>query len=191
MNNMIDLAKVDHGGDTMEEIVIKRIKEGDKEAFAVLYHQYSDYALRVAMAITKNRANGADAVQETFIRVYKNIHKFNTKKPFKPWFYKILINECRRIIKSPISTLPIDEKIENNVQLSEEDFYEFEEYDKLYKMIQMLDEMNRIPIILKYLQDFSEKEISEVLDLNINTVKSRLYKGRKKLKRLLKEKEGK
>lgn len=174
----------------MEKKLIKRIKKGDPEAFATLYHQYAEYALRVAMAITKDVADGSDAVQETFIRVHKNIFKFDLKRPFKPWFYKILVNECRRIMHFSTDALPIDEKIGNDIQLSEEDVYQFQEYEVLYRAIQNLDEINRVPIILKYLQDFSEKEISEVLDLNINTAKSRLYKGRQKLRRMLEEGEG-
>jgi RNA polymerase sigma-70 factor (ECF subfamily) len=174
----------------VEKKLIKRIKKGDNEAFAALYHQYADYALRVAIAVTKDSANGADAVQETFIRIHKNISKFDTNRPFKPWFYKILINECRRIMYFSTDALPIDEMVGNDIQLSKEDLYEFQEYEVLYKAIQNLDEINRVPIILKYLQELSEKEISEVLDLNVNTVKSRLYKGRQKLKRLMEEEGG-
>ncbi|HHT50781.1 MAG TPA: sigma-70 family RNA polymerase sigma factor [Eubacteriaceae bacterium] len=174
----------------MEQKLIKEIKKGDHKAFTTLYNKYAEYALRVAIAVTKNNANGADAVQETFIRVYRNISKFDTSKNFKPWFYKILINECRRIMYFSTDAVTIDEKIINNKQFSKEDFYPFQEYEGLYKAIQNLDEINRVPIILKYLQDFSEKEVSEILDLNINTVKSRLYKGRQKLKNILNNGEG-
>lgn len=173
----------------LEKKLINRIREGDQEAFATLYNQYADYALRVGLAVTKNMANSADAVQETFIRVYRNIDKFDIEKSFKPWFYRILINECRRIMYSSGDTLSMDEQIENSGQLSEEDQYKFQDYEGLYKAIQELDEINRVPIILKYLQDFSEKEISEILDLNLNTVKSRLYKGRQKLKKVLEDSE--
>ena len=73
----------------------------------------------------------------------------------------------------------------NNAVYSEEDRYHFEEYEDLYNAIQDLQEINRVPIILKYLNDFSEKEIAEILDININTLKSRLYKGRNRLKKAL------
>src|SRR5690554_5395654 len=95
----------------LEKKWIKRIQEGDQEAFGMLYNKYADYALRVGLAVTKNRANGADAVQETFLRVYRNIHKFDNKKPFKPWFYKILINECRRIMYFSTDALPMEEML--------------------------------------------------------------------------------
>ncbi|WP_353963323.1 sigma-70 family RNA polymerase sigma factor [Tepidibacillus marianensis] len=68
--------------------------------------------------------------------------------------------------------------------------FEFPEQDKkdfgdLYEAIQSLNDNYRVPIILKYLRGFSEKEIAEILDLNQNTVKTRLYKGREKLKEIL------
>jgi RNA polymerase sigma factor (sigma-70 family) len=83
----------------MEKEIIQRIQQGDEKAFAELYHLYAEYALRVAMAVTKSRANAADAVQETFIRVYDHIDRFNLTKDFKPWFYRILLNECNRLMK--------------------------------------------------------------------------------------------
>ena len=65
------------------------------------------------------------------------------------------------------------------------DDYHFEEYEELYAAIEALSDIYRIPIILKYLNDFTEKEIGEILSLNINTVKTRLYRGRQKLKKSL------
>jgi RNA polymerase sigma-70 factor (ECF subfamily) len=68
---------------------------------------------------------------------------------------------------------------------SHEDRRSFEEYEELYKAVDSLTDKLRIPVILKYLKGFKEAEIAEILDLNVNTVKSRLYKGRQKLKKAL------
>jgi len=70
------------------------------------------------------------------------------------------------------------------------DSHSFEEYEDLYRAIQTLNDALRLPIILKYLNDFSEKEIASIMGLNINTVKSRLLKGRQKLKQKMIQKEG-
>ena len=66
----------------MKTNLIKRLKDGDDKAFEELYERYGEYALRVATAITKNHANAADVVQETFIRVYHYIDNFDINKPF-------------------------------------------------------------------------------------------------------------
>ena len=83
----------------MDRDIILKVKEGDRKAFEELYNRYYSYALRTATAITKSTQEAADAVQETFIRVYRNIYSFNTNRPFKPWFYRILVNECNRVMK--------------------------------------------------------------------------------------------
>ncbi|NLO81961.1 MAG: RNA polymerase sigma factor [Clostridiales bacterium] len=169
----------------MEKETIFRIKEGDKEAFEQLYNEYIEYALRTAIAITRNKPDALDAVQETFIRVYRNIIFYDEERPFKPWFFRILVNECHRIMKKKSKVIFIDKYLANSSMYSKEDSYSFEEYEDLYDAIQGLKDINRIPIILKYLDGFTEKEIAEILDININTLKSRLYKGRERLKEAL------
>jgi len=170
----------------VEELLLYRVKKGDTEAFAQLYEKYAEYALRVATAITKSEANAADAVQETFIRVYHHIGSYNLNKPFKPWFYKILINECNRILKKTSKVYPISDYLERESHLAGEDAHDFVEYEGLYRAIEDLDDKIRIPVVLKYLQGFREAEIAQILGTNINTVKSRLYKGRQKLKKFMK-----
>jgi RNA polymerase sigma factor (sigma-70 family) len=169
----------------LDRELLQKIRQGDNEAFAELYNKYADYALRVAMAVTRNKASAADAVQEAFIRVYRNMHTFNLDKAFEPWFYRILINECNRLLGKNSNVVLIDDFIENNIESSSEDEYNFEEYESLYKAIESLEDNNRIPIILKYLRGFKESEIAEILGVNINTIKSRLFKGRQKLKNVI------
>jgi RNA polymerase sigma-70 factor (ECF subfamily) len=174
----------------MEKDIISRIKKSDKESFAQLYNEYAEYAIRTATAITGNRIDASDAVQEAFIRVYQNIMFYDEERPFKPWFYRILVNECNRVIKRRSKVVLMDKYMDSNSTGSQHNDYKFEEYEELYAAIQGLKEINKIPIILKYLNDFSEKEIAKILDININTVKSRLLKGRERLKHaLLKIKE--
>jgi len=173
----------------MEQEIIQRIQDGDEEAFAELYELYGEYALRVATAVTKNPMNAADAVQETFIRVYHHIQSFDLSRDFKPWFYRILLNECNRLMKRQTKTVAISDYVENNPQMARVDEHPFETYEELYKAIQKLKDINRIPIVLKYLNGFTEMEIAEILNLNVNTVKSRLFKGRQKLKKFMERME--
>lgn len=178
------------GGVYVETELIIKIKAGDREAFEELYNIYADQALRVAMAVTKDKMSAADAVQEAFIRVYRNIDSFDESKPFKPWFYRILINECNRLLQKSSKTVLISDFIESGIDNSDYDNYNFQEYENLYKAVNNLKDINRIPIILKYLRGFSESDIAQILDININTVKSRLFKGREKLKKYLDLLEG-
>lgn len=171
----------------VEVELIKEVKSGSKEAFKQLYEDYFNYAMRVATAVTKSQTTAADVVQEAFIRVYNNIHYFDDSKSFKPWFYRILINECNRYLKKHAKVIPID--VNENMFLLEQatDERAFEEYADLYQALQKLDDHQRVPLILKYLDDLTEMDIALALELNINTVKSRLYKGKRKLRDYLQE----
>jgi RNA polymerase sigma factor (sigma-70 family) len=170
--------------------LLQNIKDGDNQAFAELYNEYADYALRVAMAVTGNKMSAADAVQEAFIRVYRNMHTFDIDKPFEAWFYRILINECNRTMGKTPKTILVEDFADSSMQGAVEDDYRFEEYESLYKAIGNLEDINKIPIVLKYLKGFKETEIAEIMGLNVNTIKSRLLKGRQKLRNLLERFEG-
>ncbi|MCM3744476.1 sigma-70 family RNA polymerase sigma factor [Sporosarcina luteola] len=165
----------------MQEKWVRKIRAGDQAAFRQFYEAYAGTAIRTASAITRNREMAKDAVQETFIRVYRQIGSYNPTLPFDPWFYRILTNECLRLLKRESPLLNID-SIENEPSLAEKSF---EQLTELYDIIQALDDSIRIPLILKYSKGFSEKEIADILGLNQNTVKSRLFKGRKRLKEQL------
>lgn len=168
----------------MEREWIREIKEGNRQAFRNLYDRYFDYAIRVATAVTHNHTTAADVVQETFIRIYKNIDEYDEEKTFQPWFYRILINECNRYMKKFSKITPMD--VNEDIHLPpENDSYQFEEYEDLYIAIQKLEDHHKVPIILKYLNDLTDQDIADALELNINTVKSRLLKGKQKLKDLI------
>lgn len=169
----------------MTKALMRRVRDGDGTAFTELYRHYADHALRMAMAVTKDKDSAADAVQEAFVRVYRHVDSFDLDKPFKPWFYRILINECNRILKSKSRTFFIQDFIEHVSGMMQSHDNNFEEYEALYSAIKQLKDTNRIPIVLKYLEDFQESEIAEILGLNLNTVKTRLFKGRQKLKKTI------
>ncbi|MCP8615463.1 RNA polymerase sigma factor [Salirhabdus salicampi] len=164
----------------MSKELIQQVINGDKKAFHKLYLTHKDKALRTAIAITRNREMAKDALQETFIRVFRNFSKYEPTHPFEPWLFRILINECNRLLKKESKFYQINQSglEEEKLKLKPKD-----DYDDLYDAIQSLKDSYRIPILLKYIKGFSEKEISETLDLKVNTVKTRLYKGRIKLKK--------
>ncbi|MDI2587456.1 sigma-70 family RNA polymerase sigma factor [Psychrobacillus sp. NEAU-3TGS] len=164
----------------MHEDILKEIKKGNRDAFRHLYDEYAGYALRTAKAITRNDELAKDAVQEAFIRVYRNISSYDSTLSFGAWFYRILVNECNRLLSKEKKVVPIDTSLmEGNPQLTEPSE---EGVTDLYGIIQHLADLYRIPLLLKYIKGFSEKEIADILNLNQNTVKSRLFNGRNLLR---------
>lgn len=155
----------------------------DKEAFQKIYDTHASFAIRTAIAITRNNEMAKDAVQETFIRVYRNYSSYNPSLPFEPWLYRILVNECNRLLKKE-SKIPRyhHPDIENDPRVIEPSG---ENLSELIQTIQTLKDLYRIPLILKYIKGFSEQEIADILEINQNTVKSRLFTGRNSLRKLL------
>lgn len=167
-----------------EDKIIKKVKGGDQQAFKKLYDSYADYALRAAYAITRSNNHAADIVQETFIKVYRNINQFDLDKSFKPWFYQILLNESKRYMKRQNKQPIVVESEEILDYLHEQTPYQANE-DDLSDMLNHLSNMHQTVVVLKYINGFTEREIAELLELNVNTVKSRLYKAREKLRQIL------
>lgn len=166
----------------MDKKLRKKILKGDKEAFKQFYDGQIDKALRVAIAITRNKELAKEATQETFIRVFRNLSSYDPSMPFDPWFFKILTNECNRILKKESKITNLSDYLDRDLEDTSLDEVD---YTELHEAISTLDDMYRIPIILKYLKGYSEKEIAGILEANQNTIKSRLYKGRELLKKRL------
>jgi len=159
--------------------LIERILQGDRNAFRSLYDDYFDGAMRTAKLVTRNEEWAKDAVQEAFLRVYRNVWQYDKSKPFKPWFYCILLRECYRVMEREKKVVPFGEQLE---KIAVEQKLPDDKVD-MYEVLQSLDDLYRIPLILKYVHDYSEKEIADMLDVNLNTLKSRLLKGREKMRK--------
>ncbi len=173
----------------VHDLIQRLQQEYSDELFEQLYRLYADRAIRTATAITGSAASAADVVQETFIRVYRNLGTYDLSRPFDPWFHRILYNECNRYLKKQAKMVPSEISEEKDLP-SETDTYEFDRHGEVYEMVQRLDEEHRIPIVLKYLNDLAEKDIADMMELNVNTVKSRLFKARKKLKEWMLQRQG-
>ncbi|MCF6138492.1 RNA polymerase sigma factor [Pseudalkalibacillus berkeleyi] len=164
----------------MDKKTIKKIKKGDKKAFRALYDAYYPSAMRASISMLKSESDASDAVQETFIRVFKGMHTYDDSKPFKPWFFRILTNEVRRLIQKRKQEQDIDQVARNELEQTHNPPSTDQEI--LYEAMEQLKESHREALVLKYVEGFSEKEMSSILDISISAVKSRLFQARKLLK---------
>lgn len=138
---------------------------------------------RVAFSYLKNEESALDVVQESIEKALKNIDKLKEKEYIKTWFYRILINECLQYIKKNKRIITCElQEIENKIDWN--DNITTEGMD-IYNHIQKLNEKVRIVIILRFFEDMKIEEIATITKTNVNTVKSRLYKGLKELKNLI------
>lgn len=162
----------------MEEL-IDRAKKKDENAFteAVLLIQQELYL--IAKAKLKNEADIDDAMQETMIASYQNIHKLKQVQYFKTWIIKILINQCNKIYRKNNKKQVSLEEMEESL-LSDE----FLEEDISFLMlIQHLNNEEQLILTLYYCSCYTTKEISQLLKINENTIRTKMLRAKGKLRK--------
>lgn len=186
----------------MELIVKKRIKQviqGDQSAFEEIVELYKTNVFYICYRMIGNRYEAEDLAQEAFIRAYLNIESFDQKKKFSTWLYRIATNLTIDFLRKrkPDYSLDADiggsdgltlyTQIESNDALPEEQVEGLEFQQWIHKEILKLPPKYRSVIVLKYIDELSLKEISDILNIPIGTVKTRIHRGREALRKQIKK----
>lgn len=139
-----------------------------------------------AKTILSDDHDCADAIQETIVKAFSKIGTLRNDKYAKTWLIRILINECYTLLRKSSKLVPLEEMSE----MAEMNVDKNTDYSDLYKALNSLKEELRLPVILYYIEDFSIKEIAQILEISEGAVQKRLARARGKLKRDLQESEG-
>lgn len=158
-----------------ERELIKKAKDKDPDAFTDLIRLHMKDMYRVAIAILMNDEDTADAIQDTILTCWDRLDSLRNVKYYKTWLTRILINKCYDIRKTKVNQVDLD-AVEEPVFT---DVYSIEFQDMLHH----LDEKYRVVLMMYYSDGYRIKEISEILDIPISTVQTRLARGREQLKR--------
>lgn len=162
----------------------KKLKNGDKDSFDLLYEEYYLSLYRTALLILGNREEAEDVLQDTFLSIYKNINNLKEFNKLRPWIFSILKNSCYTRYKNRKREFPdefILEKADSKLISSGED--EFVLNNEVESALLKLNHKEREVLILFYYDDFSIEEIAKILKTFQGTVKSRLFRARKNLKK--------
>ena len=154
-----------------------------REFFCENVNKYRTQLYAIAFTILKNETDTEDAVCNAILKAYEHLDELKEPGKFKAWLITITRNEALQIIRKRLS-LPGNEKVEALLGAS------YDNHDELWDVVQNLKEEYRIVIVLYYYGELSIKEIEEVLNIPIGTVKSRMNRGREMLKELLEKKKG-
>ncbi|WP_445490862.1 RNA polymerase sigma factor SigW [Niallia sp. 03133] len=184
----------------METLVKKRIKQvlkGDQNAFGEIIEIYKDKVYQICYRMLGNRHEAEDMAQEAFIRAYVNIHRFNIDLKFSTWLYRIATNLCIDRIRKKKPDYYLDaevpgteglnmySQISADTRLPEDDVESLELQALIQTEISKLPDKYRAVIVLKYIEELSLNEISEILELPLGTVKTRIHRGREALRKQL------
>ena len=157
------------------EALVTAAKNGDKEAFVRLIRMNKQSLYKTAWIYLRDEQDIADALQNTILSCYENIQRLREPKYFKTWLMRILINECKDILRQKNHAAELDDFAEG---------VHCEELN-LCELLLCLDKESRKIVELYYFDEFSVKEISALLEMNSNTVSTKLSRARAKLKKVI------
>lgn len=175
------------GGIAMNmKLLVKKAQKGNDKAYLELFQQYEADIYRMAYVYVKNKNDALDVVQEVAYQSFKNIRTLNKPEYFKTWLMKITINCALNVINKNKKVVPLIPQFEVHTEEGVEDIAMSL---SLRELMDILQEDEKSVILLKYYNDRTLKEISDILDIPLGTAKSILYRALNKLRQNLKEVE--
>ncbi|WP_054860517.1 RNA polymerase sigma factor SigW [Gracilibacillus sp. JCM 18860] len=185
----------------MEEKIVKQIKlvkKGDQAAFEDVVSFYQNKVFAICFRMIGNKHEAEDLAQEAFIRAYINIQSYDENRKFSTWLYRIATNlaidRMRKKkpdyyldaeIKGGTEGMNLYSQIPDNGVLPEDEVTSLETQSYIQKEIMQLPAKYRSIIALRFIDELSLKEISEILEIPVGTVKTRIHRGREALRKKL------
>jgi RNA polymerase sigma-70 factor (ECF subfamily) len=176
----------------LERELVRKCKSGDAKFYEPLVRAYEPAGLRLAVAMMGNVEDAQDALQEAFIKTYDTLHRFDLRRPFGPWFFQILRNQCRDMLRSRNAKFKIealDEKVDQRPGDAERGPERARQRNAarelLWKGLEEIGTEHREILVLKELEGFRYGEIAQILEIPEGTVASRLFHARHALREAL------
>lgn len=177
-----------------DEELVDLVRSKDQESYIHLVHRYQDKLLRYANYLTQDPEMSQDIVQSTFIKAFKNLRGFNTKKKFSSWIYRICHNESINYLKKHTKEQKLEtdhwQNLPGNIDIEKE-------LDRKQTRRLVRDNLLALPpkyrsvLTLYYLEDKKYEEIADIMRVSSGTVATWISRGKKELKKLIVKKGGK
>ncbi len=183
--------------DQIESRLAKLAQNGDRRAFAELVNLYKVKIYHLAYRMLNNRQEAEDVVQETFLRVFENLGKYDREQKFSSWIYRIGTNLCIDRLRKRKANFSLDAELSDGEGGDWHDLFAAQDASPEEQLLlsetqtQIRSAMERLPekyksiMVLRYLHDLSLHEISEILRLPITTIKTRIHRGREFMRKAL------
>ena len=166
------------------ERLVRKAQSGDKEAFIALMESQKLSMSRAALAVKRNQEDAADAVAETVMEAFAQLHTLRQPAYFKTWLTRALICNCYDILRQRRRFVPLEDIPEPAGGEPDDQALDVRE------SLAALAENDRLVLTLHYLDGLKVKEIAKVLGVKEGAVKSRLMRGRNRLQKIYLEREG-
>src|SRR5256886_5781965 len=172
--------------------LVRRAQREDKEAFEELVRRHQHRVFAVAGGILRRREDVEDIAQQVFVKAYFSLKRFDQRAAFSTWLYKITVNECwdllrKKKVRPLIYESDLSEEQARRFSAPERDGSvqgigeKLEAQEHVERLLESVDKRDRMMLILKEVERFAVEEIAEILNLNANTVKVRLFRARRRI----------
>ena len=171
-----------------DQELVRQLQGGSLEALGGLYDRHRQMVFRTALAITGDQDTANDLLQEVFLRLFRFAGRIDIQRPLQPWLYRMTANLAYTWLKRdrrwfrPLENLA-DWLAGSTRNMTHEAVESIDDWDRLQRSVAKLPISQRMVVVLYYLDDLSMQEISEILEIPVGTVKSRLHYGRLSLKK--------
>lgn len=185
--------------DLREKQLLQKAKMGDENSFESLILSCQNKAFNIAIRYLKNEDDAMDALQESFIKIFRHLSSFKEDSRFDTWVYRIVVNTCNDMLrknsnqKITDSIFKTEDEKETVIEIPdvsgspEEVFNKKEKTEHIISCLEKLSQEQKEIIVLRDIHGFSYEEISKMLDCSIGTVKSRINRSRLRLREILLE----
>lgn len=167
--------------------LVKRFIDGDESTFRLLVQRHQEKIRNIIYLVLSDSEVVDDLAQEVMITIYKNLKNFRFESQFTTWFYRITVNKCKdHLRKKNVRKIfvPIKEASEKLEYTSSTEVNDISKI--VMDAISKLPVKLRVPLLLKDIEGFSYQEIAQTINCEMGTVKSRIYRAREGLKKILK-----
>lgn len=169
-----------------EQTLIRESLDGSLEAWGEIVRRYKDAVFGVALGILGSAPDAEDAMQDSFIRAYENLEKFDINRKFSTWIFTVTSNLCKNKLRRERFLAPLRGVAS---MVSGDDPAEQVERDERAALVREalaeLEEKYRAPLVLRFYGELEYQEIAEALNIPAGTVKTRIHRGKRALKDLL------
>ena len=159
--------------------LIHKAQNGDDEAFLELFQNYEQDLYRMAFVYVKNQDDALDVLQETAYKAFKKIETLREPRYLKTWLIKIAISCATDLIRKRKNVVYLNQ---TDMELTSKDSTDVTMTITMQQILETLDELEKSIVFLKYYSELTFKEIAELKDLPLGTVKTTLYRALAKLR---------
>ncbi len=168
---------------------VQQVLAGNTSAFSYFVETYQDMAITIAHRICGNVQDAEDIVQESFVKVYRNLHTFRNESKFSSWLYRIVYNTAVSHTKTKMWLTDSETELDNVHETS--DFDTEKQMDDAERTEMVQNALNKMPkgdallLTLYYMEDNSVKDVAKITGLNESNVKVKLFRARKMFRELI------